>query len=98
VFRLAPLADSEARRMLDELKIAPVFQGFRGLTLDADALARLVATLSRLIDDLGAAFGQLDVNPIVWNGRDWIVLDARLMLTASFTATADPIAAPDGGV
>lgn len=87
-FRLAPLDPPEARRMLAELRIAPVFQGFRGLTLDADALARLVATASGLIDELGARFDQLDLNPIVWNGAEWVVLDARLML-----AVTPPVAA-----
>ena len=74
-FRLAPLDEAEARRMLKELKIYPVFEGFRGLRLDPAPLARLLVTVSRLVDALGPRFDQLDLNPIVWShagGRSWM--------------------------
>ena len=79
-FRLAPLDRTEARRMLMELKISPVFEGYRGLGLDPDALAGLVATVSQLVDALGPSFDQLDLNPIVWAPDGWTILDAKLML------------------
>jgi hypothetical protein len=81
-FRLAPLDDAEARRMLEELKIWPVFEGYRGLQLDPAALARLIVTLSRLVDALGPRFDQLDLNPIVWSHTGWMILDAKLLLHA----------------
>ena len=79
-FRLAPLDDAEARRMLMELKIYPVFEGFRGLHLDAAPLAGLIVTVSRLAHALGPRFDQLDLNPIVWSHAEWTILDAKLML------------------
>ena len=79
-FRLAPLETAEAGRMLTELKIYPVFKGYRGLQVDPDALGRLVALISRLVDALGAPFDQLDLNPVVWSAGEWIVLDAKLIL------------------
>lgn len=79
-FRLAPLNEAEARRMLMELKIYPVFEGFRGLRLDPTPLARLMVTVSRLVDTLGPHFDQLDLNPIVWSRAGWTILDAKLML------------------
>ena len=79
-FRLAPLDEKEALRMLTELRIAPVFEGYRGLDLDADALARLLVTVSRVVAAWGRAFDQLDLNPIVWTGREWRILDAKLVL------------------
>ena len=79
-FRLAPLDDAEARRMLMELKIYPVFEGFRGLHLDAAPLAGLIVTVSRLVHALGPRFDQLDLNPIVWSHAEWTILDAKLML------------------
>jgi hypothetical protein len=80
-FRLAPLDEAEAHRMLAELSIYPVFEGYRGLDLDADELARLLATVSRMVDAWGAAFDQLDLNPVVWTGETWMILDAKLVLT-----------------
>ena len=79
-FRLAPFNEAEAVRMLAELNIYPVFQGFRGLPLDPKALARLLVTISRMIDALGECFDQLDLNPIVWSEGRWMILDAKLML------------------
>ena len=80
VFRLAPLDEKEAMRMLTELRIAPVFEGYRGLDLNAGALVRLLVTVSRLAAAWGEALDQLDLNPIVWTGRDWTILDAKLVL------------------
>lgn len=79
-FRLAPLDTAEARRMLLELKIYPVFEGFRGLRLDPESLAGLIVTVGRLVDTLGPRFDQLDLNPIVWSPAGWTILDAKLML------------------
>ncbi len=79
-FRLAPFNEAEAHRMLKELKIYPVFEGFRGLRLDPAPLARLLVTVSRLVDALGPRFDQLDLNPIVWSRAGWAILDAKLML------------------
>jgi hypothetical protein len=79
-FRLAPLDENEAHRMLAELRLYPVFEGYRGLDLDAASLARLLAAVSRMVAAWGSALDQLDLNPIVWNGRDWVILDAKLVL------------------
>lgn len=80
-FRLAPLDEREAHRMLAELSVYPVFEGYRGLDLDADELAGLLATVSRMVAAWGAAFDQLDLNPVVWTGETWMILDAKLVLT-----------------
>jgi hypothetical protein len=82
-FRLAPLDETEARRMLAELKIYPVFEGFRNLHLDTSAMARLLVVVSRLVVALGPSFDQLDLNPIVWANDKWTILDAKLMLHAT---------------
>ncbi|MBL0716203.1 MAG: acetate--CoA ligase family protein [Desulfosarcina sp.] len=79
-FRLAPLDEAEARRMLMEPKIYPVFEGFRGLRLDPAILARLIVTVSDMVEALGPRFDQLDLNPIVWSRSDWTILDAKMVL------------------
>jgi hypothetical protein len=79
-FRLAPCAEAEALRMLDELSLAPLFRGYRGRRLDADALARILCAVGGLILALGDRFDQLDVNPLVFAGQQWMALDATLRL------------------
>jgi succinyl-CoA synthetase beta subunit len=80
VFRLAPCSEAEARRMVSELEVAPLFDGFRGMRLDADGFARVVARVSRLVDRLGEQLEELDVNPVVCAGGRWLALDARITL------------------
>ncbi len=46
-FRLVPCSIAEAMRMLRELKVFPVLEGFRGLSMDAGALAESVARSGR---------------------------------------------------
>ena len=75
-FRLAPCADAEAARMLNELSIAPVLHGYRGSSHDADALAGVVSSISRLAVTTAQSGYQMDINPIVWTGTQWMVLDA----------------------
>ena len=79
-FRLAPCDQKEATRMIDELKIAPLFKGFRGITMSAEALAHVIAAASELVIDLGEAFSQLDINPVGFVDREWVALDAKLVL------------------
>jgi acetyl-CoA synthetase (ADP-forming) len=79
-FRLAPLPREEARRMLDELEVSPVLAGFRGMKLDADALAAVISKVGDLAVELGGLFDQLDLNPLVFTGKRWLALDAKLVL------------------
>jgi hypothetical protein len=79
-FRLAPCPPEECRRMLGELTISPVLEGYRGIALDTDALAETVNRLGRLAVELGPRFQQLDVNPVVYAGNRWIALDAKIVL------------------
>jgi succinyl-CoA synthetase beta subunit len=85
-FRLAPCPAEEARRMLQELRIAPLFSGFRGSTLDPKSLAELIARVGELTVDLGERFHQLDINPLAWVGGRWLALDAKLLLQESTAA------------
>jgi succinyl-CoA synthetase beta subunit len=79
-FRLAPCSLEECRRMLGELTISPVLQGYRGIVMDAEALARAINRIGCIAFDLGERFRQLDVNPIVFAGGRWVALDAKIVL------------------
>ncbi len=79
-FRLAPCSLEEASRMLDELILSPIFEGYRGIGIDKKELAGIVSKVSRLISQMGERFSQMDINPIVYTGEKWIALDAKLIL------------------
>jgi len=78
-FRLAPCSVNDAMDMIDELVLSPVFDDFRGLTLDKGKLAQTISQVSKLAHDLGDKLSQLDINPIVFSGKDWIALDVKVM-------------------
>jgi acetyl-CoA synthetase (ADP-forming) len=80
VFRLAPCSEAEAHRMLEELRVAPLFHGYRGLALDAGGLASVIHRISDLVLALGDRFRELDVNPLVFAKGRWVALDATIRL------------------
>ncbi|OGR15426.1 MAG: hypothetical protein A2097_02140 [Desulfobacula sp. GWF2_41_7] len=79
-FRLAPCSIIDATDMIDELVLAPVFNNFRGLTLDKHKLALAISHISQLAHDLGDRLNQLDINPIVFSKGEWIALDVKVVL------------------
>jgi 3-hydroxypropionyl-CoA synthetase (ADP-forming) len=78
-FRLAPCSVNDAMDMIDELVLSPVFDNFRGIRLDKEKLAETISQVSKLAHDLGDKLSQLDINPIVFSGSDWIALDVKVM-------------------
>jgi len=79
-FRLAPCTVEEAGRMLDELTVAPVLTGFRGSSMDIDGLKRIISLFSRLAGAATTEGAQLDINPLVWTGSEWLALDGKAVL------------------
>jgi acyl-CoA synthetase (NDP forming) len=78
-FRLAPFDESEARRMIAELRARPILEGARGRPpADLAALARALAALSRFAAAQGAGLKSLDLNPflVLPEGRGAMALDA----------------------
>jgi acyl-CoA synthetase (NDP forming) len=87
VARLAPVADREARAMLDELDVD------RRTPLDREAVVRTllaVTGVDGLAARLGPAVVELECNPVVATAEGATVLDARLILDA-----VDPVSDPE---
>ena len=64
-FRVAPVAESEAREMTEEVKTAPLLRGARGRDpVDVDGIVETVQRLSQLVTDFPAIL-ELDINPLV---------------------------------
>ncbi len=79
-FRLAPCTAAEAGRMLSELTIFPVLTGFRGSSMDISDLKKIISLFSQLAAAVTAEGAQLDINPLVWTGDKWLVLDGKAVL------------------
>jgi len=76
-FRIAPLTISEARQMIDELKMQTLLNGFRGLPkVDRDRLAELIAAFSRLLAE-HEEISEMDLNPIIVTQDGAFVVDVR---------------------
>lgn len=89
--RLAPLSESTARAMLDEVRAVQLLRGFRGAArLDEAGFREVVLRLSALLD-AAPEIVELDLNPvIVTRTRAWVA-DARVRLapSASVAPTAE---------
>jgi hypothetical protein len=74
---LPPLDETRALRLIDRLEARPLLDGVRGRpAASVVALARSMARLSLLAQDLGDLIGALDVNPIIVGPRGCVAVDA----------------------
>ncbi len=89
-FRAAPFGEAEATALLRSLKAWPLLEGTRNLPrLDVPALARAIATVSRLAAAV-PEIGELDLNPVLVGreGEGVVVVDALLRLVPTDSAAA----------
>jgi len=78
-FRLLPCTRTDAQQMIDELVIAPVFWGYRGIGCNRASLVDAIVGVGCLVADLGSHFRELDLNPMVCTDAGLIALDAALV-------------------
>jgi acetyltransferase len=80
VFRVAPVTEGEAMRMLDELKSRVVLDGVRGKPpVNKQALAQMVSAVSRFGAAAGPRLAELDLNPVLAGPQgvtavDWLMV------------------------
>jgi len=80
VFNLTPVTSTEAREMIEGIKLAPLLAGVRGEKgVDRAVLAELIQRLSQLVGDL-PQIRELDLNPTVAFEKGAYVVDARISL------------------
>jgi hypothetical protein len=73
-FAPAPVDESAARRMIDRIRARPLLDGYRGdPPAEIDGLARIVSQVSRGL--VGTGLSDVELNPVVWDGAEWVVLD-----------------------
>lgn len=80
--RLHPLTDLDAKELVDSVKMAQLFDGYRGSPLsDREALEDLLLRLSALVEDV-PQIAELDLNPVkvMRRGEGYWVIDTRILL------------------
>ncbi len=93
-FGLAPMDEEAALKMMREVKGFPLLEGYRGGgTCDIQAVARVLVTLSKLLE---AAEGlkAIEINPLIVHEKDVVAVDARAEIDTmdSFRPSSDAIA------
>ncbi|MBN1755831.1 bifunctional acetate--CoA ligase family protein/GNAT family N-acetyltransferase [bacterium] len=77
---LPPLNERLARGMLEQLKVYPLFNGYRGKTpLNANLFIEIMIRLSYLGADY-PEIKELDINPVIVGPKKVVALDARVVL------------------
>jgi acetyl coenzyme A synthetase (ADP forming)-like protein len=82
-FRVAPVSDDQALRMLSEIRGAPILSGVRGeAPRDKQAMADTICHYSTMILDLANEISESDANPVLVyeEGKGIKVVDARIIL------------------
>lgn len=82
-FRVAPVAEGQALRMLSEIRGAPILAGVRGeKPRDRQAMAATICRYSSMIVDLAEEISESDANPVLVyeEGKGVRVADARIIL------------------
>ncbi len=80
--RLHPLTDLDARELVSSIKLAKLFEGYRGSPpSDTKALEDLLLRVSALVEDL-PEIAELDLNPVkvMPQGEGYWVVDARILV------------------
>jgi acyl-CoA synthetase (NDP forming) len=79
-FRLVPIADFDAREMMDEIKGKAIFEGARGYPkADKDQIVRILLAVSEGLQ-MYPDIGELDINPLMVTERGTMAVDARVIL------------------
>ncbi len=77
-FRVAPVSETEAREMTEEIKTAPLLRGARGRDpADVEGIIETIQRLSQLVTDFPAIM-EFDINPLVATPDGVDAVDIRL--------------------
>jgi len=70
----APIDETAARAMIQRLGGRALLDGYRGSPpADVDELARIVSLVSRGL--VGSGYTEFEINPLVWDGSEWVGVD-----------------------
>jgi acyl-CoA synthetase (NDP forming) len=82
-FRVAPVSDRQAKKMITEINGAPILAGVRGeAPRDSEALLDTIIKYSQMVYELADEISETDANPLLVyeEGKGLKVADARVIL------------------
>jgi acyl-CoA synthetase (NDP forming) len=80
-FRLAPVSEDQARAMVEEIRAAPILNGFRGSKpLDVNAIISVIQAVGRMLID-SKEIDSVDINPLLVYRKGCKAVDVRVVLT-----------------
>lgn len=81
-FRVLPISHLSAEKMIEEIKSAPLLNGFRGMpACDKKALRKLLVKCSEIVEAY-PDIQEMDLNPVISHEKGLSIVDARIILTA----------------
>jgi len=79
-FRIAPITEEDARKMISEIKAYPILRGYRNQpSVDIDIIVKILLNTSKMVMDY-QEIRELDLNPIMIYENEAKMVDARIVL------------------
>ena len=80
-FRVLPITKEDAVSMMEDLKGKQILKGFRGAPpVSMDALANALVSIGNLGTDMASYYESIDFNPVIFYEKDYVVVDAKILL------------------
>jgi len=86
-FRMLPVSKEDAEEMVRELKISPVFNGYRKMKADKEKMVGAIMAVSEIACRCGINF---EINPLVVNERDAFAVDIKSLSDKKEVVIAHP--------
>jgi len=81
VFRMLPISTADAKSMINELKGAVLFNGFRGSEkIDLNMVAKMLTDIGKLGVENADYIDSIDFNPVIVYPKSYFVVDAKIIL------------------
>ena len=82
-FRIPPFTRQEGRRMVADLRFAPLLTGYRGSEpLDVEALVDVIMAFQEIAVDLEGVVSEVEANPVFVMKRGAVAADALVVPAA----------------
>jgi len=76
--RILPIDRDDAEKMINEIKVSKVFQGYRGIKANDECVIELLLKVAELAEK--EPIEEMDLNPVFVNEEGYMVADARIVL------------------
>jgi 3-hydroxypropionyl-CoA synthetase (ADP-forming) len=80
-FRVLPITKEDALSMIDDLKGNKILKGFRGMPpVSMGMLAEALVNIGKFGTDMAPYYDSVDFNPVIFYEKDYVVVDAKILL------------------